>query len=214
MRLCGPNPFPRSSLALTAVAVYSFLVTSASSLDQPCDLEVDMQTPLIVKYFPDYKITAVLPANRPRSVVARNRKTDNIVTLDESWVLDTSGPHHYIINRSVSDFIATRDIRVGTGEIAVEIAKLAEDITCSPNTIQVTMFNENNWHLFDSRPYTAPPSPPYHAERWEYRPEKSNGIWIVQVIYHAVGTESIMQPPRYQILLKEGDKFKEIRHVH
>jgi hypothetical protein len=98
----------------------------------------------------------------------------------------------------------------------VEVTKLVEEITTVADTIRNTMFNANDWHFFDGRPYTSLPSPPWpepHLERWEYRAERSNEMWVVNVRYHAVGTESIMHPPRYQILLKDGDEFKEIREV-
>ncbi len=195
----------------TRTVIFAFLglgVQVALLAGQPAQIEVEVRTDVVAKYLPNHQVIATIRSKGARGLVVREKKTRRSVPLDEhrTSAQDEKG-EHYVTSQSASDFIKSVGIRIDDAKTAIEVAQLFEDITLSPNAIQCTMFNENNYHLYDNRPYTAKFRRPEH---WKWVAEFQESMWVVRVRY--VGPPAMTAAPdTFRLFITNEGRFSQIR---
>ena len=107
----------------------------------------------------------------------------------------------------VAEFLRARKIKVQSGDDAIEVAKLFEELQGAPNYVAFLKVNTKDFTLFDK----------HFMERFygpnvdfKYTSAERAGGWTIKVEY--VGPPAMVrEPPTYEIDLDEQHNFQDLR---
>ena len=144
-----------------------------------------------------------------RSNLFMLRRNGDVVDLGEAvWTGDADGKVFQV--KRVNEFVKQRAIRVKTGDEAVEIAKLIEEIAGAADYVGFLKINSKDFTRFDKQFLAHHADSSSDSPDYKYTAVPVDTGWSVIVDY--VGPPaSIPAPPLYEIELNKNKEFVDLR---
>ncbi len=168
---------------------------------------IEMRSDLVSKYLPRQRIYVIETTRAGKSSIFALSITGEITDLGIGDWMAHKG-EKYFRNRKLSAFLGTQNIKISDPDTAIGITKLAEQISRAPQDVVILRRSTNNFSIFDKRLYPCRCG----ETNWRYKAKKRNKIWRVDEEYVGPPVMMIMEPPQWEIVLDENNRFVEMRH--